>query len=480
MTHPKLNTRRDYPLGRSPHEFVEEQVERTPDAPALLMGARSLSYWELNARANRLAHFLREQGAGPDNLVGVYLDRCFDTVVSLLAILKAGAAYLPLDPSFPQQRLAFMLGDAQASLVLTQRSKRGSLPETISRIILLDEEQPILNSPADNLAAISPLPRLAYVIYTSGSTGNPKGVMVPRSALVNFLLSMTETPGLIASDVLLAVTTVSFDISILELLLPLMTGARIVLANKEQSYDAGELKRLMESNGVTVMQATPTTWRMLVESGWAGKGDLRILCGGEAMTPDLARLLLPRCRELWNMYGPTETTIWSSLQRIISADEISLGAPLANTQFYVVNEEKQLVPAGVAGELLIGGEGVAAGYFNRPELTAQKFISDNFSIVPGRRLYRTGDEVRWRLDGNLEYIGRLDQQVKLRGFRIELGEIETRLAQIEGVREAVVTLREDRPGDKRLVGYYIGRKELTSDTLSQRLIESVWRISSAI
>jgi len=464
-----MDNRRDYPLGRSPHQFIEEQAVRTPDAPALIMGERSLSYRELNTRANRLAHYLREQGANAESLVGVYLDRCFDTVVSFLAILKAGAVYLPLDPSFPEQRLAFMLGDAQAPFVLTQRSKRDNLPETAARIVFLGEEPTFLNSPADNLAAVSPFSRLAYVIYTSGSTGNPKGVMVPRSALTNFLLSMVETPGLVPADVFLAVTTVSFDISILELLLPLMTGARIVLASKEQSYDADELKRLMESNGVTVMQATPTTWRMLAESGWAGKSDLRILCGGEAMTSDLARLLLPRCRELWNMYGPTETTIWSSLQRITSADEICLGSPIANTQFYVVSEEQQLAPAGVAGELLIGGEGVAAGYLNRPELTAQKFIPDSFSVVPGKRLYRTGDEVRRRPDGNLEYIGRLDQQVKLRGFRIELGEIETRLAQIEGVREAVVTLREDRPGDKRLVGYYIGREGLTFDALSQAL-----------
>jgi amino acid adenylation domain-containing protein len=433
------------------------------------MGARNLSYRELNTRANRLAHYLREQGTGPENLVGVYLDPCFDMVVSLLAILKAGAAYLPLDPSFPEQRLAFMLGDAQATLVITQRSKRDSLPETTARIILLDEEQTFLSSPADNLTPVSLLSRLVYVIYTSGSTGNPKGVMVPRSALVNFLLSMTETPGLVPADVFLAVTTVSFDISILELLLPLMTGAQLVLANKQESYDADQLKRLIDSNGVTVMQATPTTWRMLAESGWAGKSDLRILCGGEAMTPDLARLLLPRCRELWNMYGPTETTIWSSLQRITSADEICLGAPIANTQFYVVDEEQQLVPTGVAGELLIGGEGVALGYLNRPELTAQKFIPDNFSVVPGKRLYRTGDEVRRRPDGNLEYIGRLDRQVKLRGFRIEPGEIETRLAQIDGVRQAVVIMREDRPGDKRLVGYYIGRKGLTSDALSHAL-----------
>jgi len=280
MTIGAYNTRQDFFLGRSPAEFIEEQVARTPEAPALLSGKETISYKEVNARANRLAHFLRERGIGPQTLVGVYLDRCFDSVVSFLAILKAGGVYLPLDPGFPEQRLAFMLGDAQAPLVLTERAKRYSLPKTTAEVVLLDEEELFVNFPSHNLTPLSPPPRLAYVIYTSGSTGNPKGVMVPRSALTNFLLSMAETPGMSGTDTLLAITTVSFDISILELLLPLMTGGRLVIAKKEQSYDARELKRLIDTHNVTVMQGTPTTWRMLVESDWAGKGDLRILCGG--------------------------------------------------------------------------------------------------------------------------------------------------------------------------------------------------------
>jgi len=457
-------------LGRSPHEFIEDQVARTPDAAALIMGSKRLSYHELNARANRLAHFLREQRIGPGSVVGVYLDRSFEMVVSFFAILKAGAVYLPLDPKFPKHRLAFMVGDAEVPLLLTQRSKTDSLPETTARVVLLDGEADAFpNFPSSNLRTDSLPHGLAYMIYTSGSTGNPKGVMIPRSALVNFLHSMAETPGLTATDVLLAVTTISFDISILELLLPLMTGAQLVIGTREQAADARELKRLLDVHGVTVMQATPTTWRMLVESGWEGKSDLRIFCGGEALPSDLARQLLPRCRALWNMYGPTETTIWSSTQRITSADQVSLGPPIANTQFYVVDDTQQLVSPGTSGELLIGGEGLARGYLKRPELTAEKFIPDTFGGVADARLYRTGDEVRCRPDGTLEFLGRLDHQVKLRGFRIELGEIESTLARIAGIRQAVVVMREDRPGDKRLVAYYTGHDALTSDALFKAL-----------
>ena len=472
---PHHDGRRDYPLSRGPHEFIEDQVERTPDAPALTLGAEQISYRELNSRSNRLAHFLREQGVGPESLVGVCLDRSLDSVVSFLAILKSGGTYLPLDPKFPKDRLAFMLADSEVSLLLTHSSLRESLGETSARVVLLDQEIELLSKgPATNLALSGNPEHLAYLIYTSGSTGKPKGVMIPRRALVNFLLSMAETPGMAASDTHLAVTTASFDISILEFLLPLVCGAQIVMATAEQSADARELERLLQQHAITVMQATPTTWRMLLESGWEGKSDLRIFCGGEALTADLARQLLPRCRELWNMYGPTETTIWSSTERLTSADQISLGPPIANTQFHVLDEDHKPVSQGMPGELWIGGTGLARGYLKRPELTAERFVTDLTRIGPTSegleaRLYRTGDEVRNRPDGTLEFLGRLDQQVKLHGFRIELGEIESVLSKIEGIGQAVVVLREDRPGDKRLVAYYTGRTGLSSTSLHQAL-----------
>jgi len=478
------DTLRDYPLTRGPHQFVEDQAERTPDAPALTIAQQQICYRELNSRANRLAHFLREHAVRPETLVGVCLDRSVDSVVSLLAILKSGGAYLPLDPRFPKDRLAFMLADSEVSLLLTHSSLRERLGETRARVIQLDapldhEAETLVRLPASNLIPTGDPEHLAYIIYTSGSTGKPKGVMIPRRALVNFLLSMAEAPGMAASDTHLAVTTTSFDISILEFLLPLISGAQIVIATAEQAADGRELQRLLRHHAITVMQATPTTWRMLLESGWEGKSDLRIFCGGEALTSDLARQLLPRCRELWNMYGPTETTIWSSTQRITIADQISLGLPAANTQFHVLDENLKPVPDGMPGELWIGGAGLARGYLKRPELTADRFVVcpdaviadsvDSNQQVQSARLYRTGDEVRYRSDHSLEFLGRLDHQVKLHGFRIELGEIESVLARIDGVTQAVVILREDGPGEKRLVAYYTGPAALSSTSLIQTL-----------
>ena len=467
---PRYDVRRDYLPRRGPHELIEDQVKRTPEALALTVGAEQISYRELDYRSNRLAHFLCERGVVTESLVGVCLDRSCDSFVSLLAILKSGGTYLPLDPKFPKDRLEFMLADSEVSLLLTHSSTIENLPETSVRVVLLDRETETLSKAASTDLALTGKPEhLAYLIYTSGSTGKPKGVMIPRRALVNLLLSMAEKPGMSTSDTLLAVTTTSFDISILEFLLPLVCGAHVVMATTEQVADARELQRLLRQHAVTVMQATPTTWRMLIESGWAGKPDLRILCGGEALTADLALQLLPRCSELWNMYGPTETTIWSSTEHITSADRISLGPPIPNTQFYVLDEDHKPVSPGAAGELWIGGTGLARGYLKRQELTAERFVTDPAGEEPDARLYRTGDEVRCRTDGALEFLGRLDQQVKLHGFRIELGEIEGALANIDGIAQAVVILREDRPGDRRLVAYYTGRADLSATSLFQVL-----------
>jgi amino acid adenylation domain-containing protein len=464
------DNRLDEALKRGPHELIEDQVERTPDVPALLMGREQIFYRELNSRSNRLAHFLCRQGVGQESLVGVYLDRSFDSVVSLLAILKSGGTYLPLDPKYPPDRLAFMIADSGVALLLAHTSVEKSLPQTTARVILLDDDSESIDKfPSTNPGLCGEPAHLAYLIYTSGSTGKPKGVMIPRLALVNFLLSMAETPGISASDTLLSVTPSSFDISILELLLPLVRGAQIVMASAEEAANGKELEQLLRQHAVTVMQATPATWRMLLDCGWKGKSDLRIFCGGEALTSDLARQLLPRCRELWNMYGPTETTIWSSTVRITFADDISLGQPIANTQFEVLDDDHNPVSMGTPGELCIGGMGLARGYLKRPELTAEKFVIDPTSDSSDARLYHTGDRVLRRADGTLEFLGRLDHQVKLHGFRIELGEIENALTGIEGIEQAVVILREDRPGDKRLVAYYKGRESMSSTELMQLL-----------
>ena len=466
------NERPQFPLSRGPHELIESQAALTPEAPALLMGAELITYGELNGRANRLANFLSEQGAGPGSLVGVYLDRSFDSVISLLALLKCGAIYLPLDPKFPKDRLEFMATDAEISLLVAHSKRRDSLPRTSARVIFLDKQSgEIAKASATNLKLNIEPEQTAYLIYTSGSTGKPKGVMIPRRALTNFLLSMAEAPGMDAADSLLSVTPSSFDISILEFLLPLTRGARIVMASAEEAADGRALRELIHQSAATVMQATPATWRMLLENGWEGKNDLRILCGGEALTQDLARQLLPRCCQLWNMYGPTETTIWSSVDHVTSADYISLGAPIANTEFHVLDESRKPVAPGVPGELWIGGIGLAQGYLKRQELTAERFVTipSKDSESPETRLYRTGDEVRYRPDGTLEFLGRLDHQVKLNGFRIELGEIECALTNIEGITHAVVVLREDNPGEKRLVAYYTGREGLSSTTLIELL-----------
>jgi amino acid adenylation domain-containing protein len=462
------NGRPEYPLDRGPNEFIEDRVERSPQAFALSVGSDRVSYRELNTRANRLAYFLREQGAGPGTLVGVYLDRSFDSIISLLALLKCGAVYLPLDPKFPKDRLKFMATDAEVSLLLAHSTRQESLPRATAKVILLDRQnEAIAMLPATNLDMQCDPFATAYLIYTSGSTGKPKGVMIPRRALVNFLLSMAETPGMDAADTLLSVTPSSFDISILEFLLPLVCGSQIVMASAQQAADGRELQTLLRQSAATVMQATPATWRMLLENGWEGKSDLRILCGGEALTQDLARQLLPRCRELWNLYGPTETTIWSSVDRVTSPDCISLGQPIANTQFHVFEENRKPVSASEPGELWIGGTGLAQGYLKRTELTAEKFVIDPAN--PDARLYRTGDEVRFRSDGTLEFLGRLDHQVKLNGFRIELGEIECALTSFDGIVQAVVVLREDRPGDKRLVAYYTGLEGLSSTSIIESL-----------
>jgi amino acid adenylation domain-containing protein len=451
-----------YPEDRCLHELIAEQASRTPDRVAVIFGDEELRYAELEARATRLANRLRSFGVRPDVRVGIYLERSPSMLVSLLAVLKAGGAYVPLDPEYPSDRIAYMLEDARPGVVLTDTRVAARLPKTAASVWCLDADaadQAILEE-----ATPSHGPRpddLAYCIYTSGSTGRPKGVAISHRALVNCLYSMLDRPGLGQNDRMLGLTSLSFDIAALELYLPLLCGARVVLVERAIAADAEALLAQIERHGVTAVQATPSTWRMLTEAqGFERLRVARILCGGEALPVDLGRRLSsvtltgepgPRA-QVWNVYGPTETTIWSARHELGPTGEPWLGQPLGNTQVHVLDGELNPVPAGVVGELYIGGQGLARGYWNRPELTAERFVPDPYS-GPGARLYRTSDLGRRRRDGTLEYRGRADQQVKLRGHRIELGEIEARLLEHESVRQAAVIVREDVPADPRLVAY---------------------------
>jgi amino acid adenylation domain-containing protein len=435
-------------------EWFERGVEEWGSWVAVADEAEAVSYAELDARANRLAHALRARGVGPEVLVGVCLERSVRLVVAVLGVLKAGAAYVPLDPTYPAERLRFMVRDGGVDLVLSEEPCQAQVPPGVGTVVLLDRDwETIARAPATRPAVALDPEHLAYVIYTSGSTGTPKGVQIPHRAVVNFLTAMRATPGLGAGDALLAVTTLSFDIAALELFLPLGVGARVELASRETAADARALAARLAATGATVLQATPVTWRMLVEAGWAGDGRLKMLCGGEALPRELATALGDRGGELWNMYGPTETTIWSAVHRVAAEPgPVPIGEPIAATQLRVLDAALRPVAPGAEGELCIGGAGLARGYRHRPDLTAERFVPDPFG-APGARLYRTGDLVRRRADGQLEFLGRRDHQVKVRGFRIELGEIETVLRRHPAVRDAVVVARHDLDDDARLVAY---------------------------
>ncbi|CAM8787825.1 non-ribosomal peptide synthetase [Burkholderia pseudomallei] len=437
----------------------EAQAARTPEAIAVACGAHALSYAALNRRANRLAHYLRAHGAGPERVVALALERSVDMMVGLLGILKSGSAYLPLDPAYPAERLAYIVDDARPALLLTEAARRDDWRDAGVPVVLLDADGPAIDAcpdhnPDDAGRDARTLSSLAYVIYTSGSTGRPKGVMIEHRNLANLLGAMGEQPGIGAHDVLLAVTSLSFDIAALELFLPLLHGARAVIAARDDAADPARLAHLIESSGASLMQATPSTWRMLAQHGWPRSArPLTLLCGGEALPPALAERLLAHVPAIWNLYGPTETTVWSTVRRV-TTPVVDIGGPIANTQVYVLDERLRPAPIGVAGELYIGGAGVARGYLNRPELTRERFVDDPFRR--GGRLYRTGDLARRRADGNLEYLGRNDFQVKIRGFRIELGEIEAQLAKAHGVQGVALAARDTPTADKRLVAYYVG------------------------
>ncbi len=468
-------TARPLPAVLGAHQLIERQVDGSPERIAVRCGAQALSFAQLDAQANQLAHHLVAAGAAPGAFVGVFVERSPTMLVALLATLKLGGTYVPLDPDYPAERVAMMIGDARLGFIVTTDKLLRRLPAAATAaggpgLIAVDRDAAAIaarstarlactlppgSAPTDDASGPSPSERPCYVIYTSGSTGRPNGVQVPHRALVNFLAAMATRPGLTADDTLVAVTTLSFDIAGLELFLPLTVGATLVIAGAEQLRDGRHLRALLDDVGATVMQATPSTWRLLLATDWQGRPGFKALCGGEAFPPDLVAALHARVHSLWNMYGPTETTIWSTCARLDPDDpRVTIGQPIDNTSVYVVDALLQPVPVGTPGELMIGGLGVSLGYLRRPELTEARFVPDPFR-GGAALMYRTGDIASWRADGNLVYHHRVDHQVKVRGYRIELGEIETVLAAHPAVARCAVIVREDRPGDARVVAYVV-------------------------
>lgn len=459
-----------YPRESSLISLIDQTALTYPDKTAVSFGERSISYFELKLKSDQLAEYLIKQGMTSGDITGLAAERSIEMLICMLSIMKCGAAYLPLDPEYPAERIEYMLENSEAHFLLVSDLCKGkyhsratelSISEIFSSLEYVGQECdfPIVRGND-----------LAYVLYTSGSTGKPKGVQIMHYNLVNFLLSMQKDPGLNSRDKLLAITTISFDIAGLELFLPLISGAELILCDRETSRDGRRLLETLSSREITFMQATPATWRMLIDAGWNSSPGLKVLCGGEAFPPALAEILHTKVGSVYNMYGPTETTIWSSLKLLSAEDkQITIGKPIQNTRFYILNAQLNPVKPGATGEIYIGGDGVGLGYLNQPELTAERFIKDPFCDSPDSRMYQTGDLGKYTADGEILYMGRSDQQIKVRGFRIEPGEIESVLHDINEVKSAIVIAREDIPGDQRMVAYVIPvEKELIeSDTFGE-------------
>jgi amino acid adenylation domain-containing protein len=474
MLHDQLaiwnNTRFTYPDDKPVHLLIEAQAMVFSNKEAVRFSGEGISYRQLNETANQLAGVLLSYGIQTGNTIGLSVDRTPAMLIALLAILKSGAAYIPLDPEYPQQRISYMLEDAGAKILLTSKKYKGNFPSPATELLLEEAMEKAKTYPVANPGISVTANHLAYIIYTSGSTGKPKGVMVKHGNLVNLLCSMQQIPVISQYDKLLAVTTISFDIAALELFLPLVTGAQVVITDVKVSRDGFALLDLVRKEKITLMQATPVTWKIMLAAGWAKKADMRILCCGEAMAADLAKKLIPLCRNLYNFYGPTETTIYSTGTEILSTDKaITIGGPIGNTQIYIFDEQLQLLPPGEAGEIYIGGDGVASGYCNMPELTAERFIDDPFTNDKRKKLFKTGDIGRWTNDGKVYFMGRIDEQIKIRGFRIEPAEIETVLLQQPGIRDAVVIAREDTPGNKVLVTYIVAGEGTASNASAEQV-----------
>ncbi|KRD61537.1 hypothetical protein ASE40_08380 [Flavobacterium sp. Root935] len=456
-------TKMEYP-NRPLHELFAQQAEVSPNSIALEFENEKITYSALAKTVNQIAHYFAAQGLSSGQIVAVSMDRSPNLIASLLAILQCGAAYLPLDPKFPAERLEFMLEDSEASFLLTTKALSGSLPNSSKNIVIEDVLASLEQFAVEPLSISVDPKAVAYMMYTSGSTGKPKGVTVTHKNLVNFLFSMAIEPGISEEDKLLSITTISFDIAGLELFLPLIKGAAVVFADHETTRDGQLLLNLLQKKQITILQATPTTWQLLLDSGWETPLALKALCGGEALPLNLARQLTSRCNSLWNMYGPTETTIWSAVKQIHADDElITIGLPIANTQIYLLDEQRQIVTPGTIGEIVIGGDGVAEGYWKRPELTVEKFITDPFSNDPNSILYRTGDLGKILPNGEFQCLGRIDHQVKIRGHRIELGEIEATLNTLSGIKQSAVIVSNHFGNEDKIVAYLKSSEQIQDE-----------------
>lgn len=456
-------TLRDFPQGTL-HDLIQQQCQKTPDAIAVVDHNSTQTYAQLNHRSNQLAAWLHSQGIGRGDLVGLCCNRDVDTPALLIGIMKSGAGYVPLDPDYPAARLTYMAQNARLKHVIGHRDQMSLIEQFELPATIVDRDWDDVAATRPHTAETASVDPgdVAYVIYTSGSTGQPKGVLVPHRSAVNMLHSMVQWPGFTADDRILATTTLSFDISVAEMFLPLIVGGSVAVVDRQTARDTTALVAAMDQFDVTFMQATPAMWRMILETDFPGQPNMKFITAGEPLPRDLIRPMLNRCGEVWNLYGPTETTVYSTGTQVTSDEgPILIGVPVANTQIYIVDDKDKLCPPGSPGELLIAGAGMTLGYHDRPELTAEKFVTWN-----GIQVYRTGDLAQLTDDGQIDHLGRMDNQIKFNGHRIELGEIDAALASQPGVRQAAAVLREDRPGDPRMVGYLLaedGAELSTSD-----------------
>lgn len=455
------------------HELFESQALSTPNNTALILGEKSLSYKELNKRANQLAWKLREKGVQADRIVGIMVNRSFEMIIGILGVLKAGGAYLPIDPVYPADRIQFMLEDSSSHILLSQKKFIEGIHYEGDYINL--DERDIYAGDDSNPAIINSSRDLAYVIYTSGSTGTPKGVMIEHGAVCNFIRGISEKIDFSEGKTILALTTISFDIFVMETLLPLSRGLSVVIADESQQKNPKLLNELIIQNHVDMLQSTPSGMQLLLryDEELQGLKYLKeIMVGGEPFpTSLLERLKRLSNAKIYNLYGPTEATVWSTLKDVSLCSSINIGKPICNTQIYIVNENNRLQPVTEEGELCIAGDGLARGYLNRPELTEEKFVANPFN--PGSKMYRTGDLAQWLPDGNIEFLGRIDNQIKLNGYRIELDEIEYQLLKHHSIKEAVVIAKEGKEGNKFLCAYFMSDIELQDTVLKEYLSKSL-------